>query len=562
MAECMEDHDALFEEAWNRIPCLYVGQCLDDYPSLLCEDQQTQDALDANEELTEQSSQTEDETSSSGKASREADNENRSQTARQGSSVQDTSSSPHGTGDRAFPDPRLDGSGGRVFCSGVQDLGEENEGFDVFEIKSESDDDSSDFEVNAEQRHLPDVTANMSKSPGQHQTTDGATTTTSAHLVLANKNPDSYVERCIPTEAREEMESTVGGHGGIGTIVRTPSHLNDDHGSIHFYRGLKNYQSRGKFTDVCIDDVRDMIERVVIGRRTYYRCKLCFTTIPKLHRTIEHAFGHARGKLFFCHQCGRKFRVKFSYDVHLEFHAQGQWREIPGPGSRLYTCQMCHKFFPTNALLSSHRITHKEEVPYRCGVCDKSFRTSKLRTRHENSHQSVKKKVECPVCGETIRSTTLTYHLKKHKYYKADIEAYACDKCPETFVSAAKLMSHLRARHPYRPFSATCETCGRSFCHPSILQQHQRACPARPTGRGRFPCKVCGKVFAKSMTLSRHKQIHSSTRPYKCRHCDMAFRQSDARHRHELLHFKDGEFRDVTRHSRKVSHGKDGRQFH
>ncbi|XP_072174533.1 uncharacterized protein [Diadema setosum] len=554
MAKCMEELDALFEEAWNRIPC-YIGQCSDDFLSSRGY-QPTPCSQDANTEPTEQTARAEENSSSLGKARTEADYGVSTQTTLQDVIDTDRSSIAR---DIDTSSSQTVGTGVKVECSEVQEFGEIKEEFDVFEVKYEQGDVLSDFY--AEQRNSLDISAIMSKSASQHQTTkNDERTTSSAHLVSSNKNPVSDKEQCVPTEAREEIGSTAGGHWDIDTIVRTHPHLNDDHGSIDFYRGLKNYQSRGKFTDVCVDEVRDKVERVVIDRHTYYRCKLCQKTFYELVPIIKHARSHARGKHLFCDQCGRKFRGKFSYDIHLRLHAQGQWREIPDPGSRLYTCQKCHKFFPTNALLSFHKMTHKEEFPFRCGVCDKRFRDSKLRMMHENTHQIVKKKLACPVCGKALSSTaTLNTHMKIHKYYKADIEAYACDKCPETFVSAAKLQSHLKTCHPPRPFTETCEKCGRSFSHPTILQQHQRSCHTeKPTT---FPCKVCGKEFGRKELVWRHIKIHSDARPYKCLHCDMAFKQSDARHRHEMLHFKDGEFRDVKQHTWKVSHGKDGRQL-
>ncbi|XP_072174760.1 uncharacterized protein [Diadema setosum] len=607
MATCLEDLDALFEEAWNRIPHYDSEQCSDDHPNSLCDDQTTPRApRDVHNELTEQNARVEEEIAPLGKAVREADGGKPSQAILRGLLL-DThpnmyatskSSSPHGTSN--YPESPTDGPGAKAMTPVVQDLDEIKEEFDVFEVKYEPEDDSNEF---TEQHHVLDITEGTSKSPGQHETTNDARATSRAHLfraVKANTKPGVYMDEphmeepdveepdgeesdveepyTPPSEMEEETESTDEDCRNIERIGRERklkkkeemkekkaeenSHLREPsclkRGSNDFYRGLKKYQLRGKFTDICIDKVRDNFEEVVVNRRHCFRCKLCSKTLDQLISAIKHCRSHVRGKYLFCGKCGRKFKSKFSYDIHLEFHAQGQWREIPGPSSRPFACSMCHKFFPTQALLSSHKLTHTEELPYRCGVCDRGFRGSKRRDTHEHTHQRVKKKLECPVCGQALTSPEgLASHMRRHKYYKAEIEAYACDKCPETFVSAPKLFDHIKALHPPRPFSETCEKCGRSFYYPSALQQHQQSCAERPT----FPCKVCGKVFAKSRILSRHKQIHSNTRPFKCQHCDMAFRQSDARHRHEMLHFKDGEFRDVTRHTWKVSHGKDGRQL-
>ncbi|XP_071501373.1 uncharacterized protein [Diadema antillarum] len=476
MAECRKDGDALFEDAWNRIPYYSEGQSSRDCPSSLCDDQLTPGARYANEELTEHNFKTEQETSSLGKATTEADCGHCWQATQQDSSDTDTSSFPRETENCARPDSRTDGIGVKVERSEVQDLDEQKEEFDVFEVTRESVDSLKDSDLNAEQYH---VGLDVPATTDQHKMTNDTGTTSSAHFVRAIEHPDrNGGEPCISTDVPREKQTTVEGPNDIDYIVRAPSHLNDDHGSIFFYEGLKNYQSRGLYTDICIDEMRDKFETVEINQSIYFRCTLCFQTFEQLAVAIKHAWLHAKGNYFICRKCGRKFKSKFSYDVHLELHAQGLWKETPGRSSLPFTCAMCHKFFPTKALLSSHRKTHTEEFPYRCGVCDRGFRGTSQRETHEHTHQRVRKiKLTCPVCGLSLSSpNSRARHLRKHKHYKADIKAYACDKCPETFGSGAKLIAHMKARHPPRPFSETCNLCGRGFCHLTSLQQHQRAC--------------------------------------------------------------------------------------
>lgn len=45
-----------------------------------------------------------------------------------------------------------------------------------------------------------------------------------------------------------------------------------------------------------------------------------------------------------------------------------------------------------------------------------------------------------------------------------------------------------------------------------------------------WPCPACGKVSKKKQNLEIHMRIHTGEKPYKCKHCDLAFRQ-----RHHLL---------------------------
>lgn len=52
------------------------------------------------------------------------------------------------------------------------------------------------------------------------------------------------------------------------------------------------------------------------------------------------------------------------------------------------------------------------------------------------------------------------------------------------------------------------------------------------TGRERYSCKYCGKVFPRSANLTRHLRTHTGEQPYSCKYCDRSFSISSNLQRH------------------------------
>lgn len=64
------------------------------------------------------------------------------------------------------------------------------------------------------------------------------------------------------------------------------------------------------------------------------------------------------------------------------------------------------------------------------------------------------------------------------------------------------------------------------------------------TGKDKYVCKFCGKVFPRSANLTRHLRTHTGEQPYKCKYCDRSFSISSNLQRHiRNIHNKEKPFR-------------------
>ncbi|XP_051569472.1 zinc finger protein Gfi-1b-like [Myxocyprinus asiaticus] len=121
--------------------------------------------------------------------------------------------------------------------------------------------------------------------------------------------------------------------------------------------------------------------------------------------------------------------------------------------------------------------------------------------------------------------------LGHHQLINAQMPLCECPLCEKLLSPEVGLASYLRKSHVNMPAFPLAVS-------PGHAQQHYSY---RPTGILRvkersFGCKICGKVFKRSSTLSTHLLIHSDTRPFPCPYCNKRFHQKSDMKKHTFIH--------------------------
>ncbi|CAL8128481.1 unnamed protein product [Orchesella dallaii] len=216
-------------------------------------------------------------------------------------------------------------------------------------------------------------------------------------------------------------------------------------------------------------------------------------------------------------------------------------------------CKICGVFVEGPCHLQhmeSHQNAKQEEIkePFICDICGEKFTYIKTLNYHLNRRHGIRKgadekRVQCHICGNSYSSEG---NLALHQVAHNDERPFPCHLCPYKANFNSCLKSHLVLMHGKvkgqefaqddggptgRKGNCRYPLCKQVFFDESELKSHveqEHQAPNDEISAPTFMCNLCGRIFVNQQRLTRHNEVHSQEKRYKCPICQKGLSQPNS----------------------------------
>ncbi|XP_057686379.1 zinc finger protein 335 isoform X2 [Corythoichthys intestinalis] len=143
-----------------------------------------------------------------------------------------------------------------------------------------------------------------------------------------------------------------------------------------------------------------------VGTATEFPCPVCHKIYPMQKRLTQHLKTHSAEKPHMCDKCGKSFKKRYTFKMHLMTHLQSV-------GDSKFKCEFCDYICANKKQLLNHQLSHTSDRPFKCDYCKYATSKEEFLVSHLAIKHTGDKPFACTMCHfGTKHRKNLRHHVQ------------------------------------------------------------------------------------------------------------------------------------------------------
>ncbi|XP_034446255.1 zinc finger protein 335-like isoform X3 [Hippoglossus hippoglossus] len=134
----------------------------------------------------------------------------------------------------------------------------------------------------------------------------------------------------------------------------------------------------------------------LVPKVSEFPCPVCHRVYPMQKRLTQHMKTHCAEKPHMCDKCGKSFKKRYTFKMHLLTHIQSL-------GDSKFKCEFCDYSCDNKKLLLNHQLSHTNDRPFKCDYCKYTSSKEEFLVSHLAIKHTGEKPFSCDMCHFTTK---------------------------------------------------------------------------------------------------------------------------------------------------------------